>query len=98
MTILSHQPDFANPHIEKAWRYGEEDALNGVESRAGEYFIVGGACWDAYHLAYLASTMKVANVKRLAGGSQQRYVMFQQPAEDYCNVRASEDRDDYIGA
>jgi hypothetical protein len=37
---------------EKAHEWGKEDALDGIHARGSEYFIIGGAAWNAYLEGY----------------------------------------------
>lgn len=84
----------SNPFVSKARQFGIEDGKAGVERRAWEYFLPGGAAEDAYKLGYLLG-MAQRQPKRLAGGSEAAYVPFSDPSLN--SVQPAEYRDEHIG-
>lgn len=63
----------SNPFCHKAYVWGIQDGNEGVERRAWEYFLPGGAAEDAYMLGYLIGMgrRQMPGVKRIGGGSEQ---------------------------
>lgn len=57
-----------NEFAGKAYAWGIEDGMAGVERRGWEYFIDGGVADNAYNLGYLVGLAR--QPKRLAGGSE----------------------------